>query len=197
MFSFVQVQQQANISCRALAQEGLVSRRQVLGKIHNLWIGQEATIALPSQPVSQMTANPHLPPHYKSDNWFWEGNVQDQVVRYLQAHKWAIRSCADTASHQRGKDIIAKRNGSELWVPVKGYPTGTKRTHATVQAGHWFKGAVFDIIRYRGENERALLGIALPDFPRYHRLAETIRWLEPVASFVYYWVQPTGEITHD
>lgn len=187
--------QQANSRCRALAQEGLVGRRQVLGKIHNFWIGQESVLTRPPRPVSQPTTSLQYPPNHRSSNWFWEGNVQDQVVRYLRVHGWTIRSCADTASHQHGKDIVAEQSGTVLWVTVKGYPTGTERTNATVQARHWFKDAVYDIVRYRGENDRVLLAIALPDFPRYRNLAERARWFEPVAPFFYYWVQPTGIVT--
>jgi hypothetical protein len=77
---------------------------------------------------------------------------------------------------------------------VKGYPRGTGKTHPSTQAGHWFKQAVFDIIEYRGENEIAELGMALPDFPRYRALAQKINWFQSVARFVYYWVQESGEV---
>jgi hypothetical protein len=189
--------QQANSCCRELEQAGLVSRRRVLGKIHNFLIGQTPAAPLIEYSVSLAEPGLNRTQSAKSDTWFWEGHVQDQVVRYLQANGWGIRSCADTASHQTGKDIVAEHDNAELWVTVKGYPTGTMRTKAIVQAPHWFKDAVFDIIRYRGENDQVLLAIALPDFPRYRSLAETIRWLEPVARFVYYWVQPTGQVLEE
>lgn len=73
-------------------------------------------------------------------------------------------SAADTASYQKDKDIVAEHNGNTLWVSVKGSPRGTKRTHPSTQAGHWFKQAVFDILEYRGEDKGVELGLALPDY---------------------------------
>jgi len=183
--------QQANSRCRQLEKEGLVTRRRVGGKIHNFWVGDKQ--ASPSQTQPTQTT-PSLRAVSSSELWFWEGNVQAAVVGYLATQNCIIRSVADTASRQRGKDIVAERNGKPLWVTVKGYPRGTGKTHPSTQAGHWFKQAVFDIIEYRGENEIAELGMALPDFPRYRTLAQKINWFQPAAKFVYYWVQKNGEV---
>jgi hypothetical protein len=103
-------------------------------------------------------------------------------------------SVADTASRQKGKDIEAVKASRLLWVSVKGYPQGTEKTRPSTQAGHWFKQAVFDILEYRGEDTEAELALALPDFPRYRSLAESIDWLKPKARFTYYWVQESGEV---
>lgn len=54
--------------------------------------------------------------------WFWEGNVQAAVVRYLAGDGWHIRRVADTASRERGVDIEGDRDGVRLLVEVKGYP---------------------------------------------------------------------------
>lgn len=182
--------QQANSRCRQLEKEGLVVRRRVSGKIHNFWVGSKQ-----ASPVQ--TPPPQATPPLKAGSpkpWSWEGNVQAAVVRYLATQDCIIRSVVDTASRKRGKDIVAERNGKPLWITVKGYPEGTSKTHPSTQAGHWFKQAVFDIIEYRGENEMAELGMALPDFPRYRTLAQKINWFQPVAEFVYYWVQENGEV---
>ena len=184
--------QQANMRCRELEAEGLVRRRKVRGKIHNFWIGGEGggvdkTGSIEKAKIKEPTTS-------KKDNWFWEGNVQSQVVRFLAGQGYNIMSVADTPSHQRGKDIEAEKNGRTVWVSVKGFPEGTKKTHPSTQAGHWFKQAVFDILEYRGEDPGAELGLALPDFPRYRSLEKKIRWLQPVAKFTYYWVQETGNI---
>ncbi len=178
--------QQANSRCRQLEREGLVIRRRVNGKIHNFW--------------NEGKQPPPTPPNVKPDNvkpWFWEGNVQTSVVRYLEQRDYVIRSAANTASKERGKDIEAEHDGEILWITVKGYPEGTKRTHPSTQAGHWFKQATFDILQYRGENGEARLGMALPDFPRYRSLAQKIKWFQPVAKFTYYWVQESGKVTEE
>ena len=180
--------QQANSRCRQLAKDGLVERRRMARKIHNFWLG--AGEAGPDD-ISQAELRHAVS---GSTPWFWEGNVQGAVVQYLAERDSIIQSVADTASRQRGKDIVAERNGKRLWITVKGYPRGTERTPPSTQAGHWFKQAVFDIIEYRGESIVAQLGMALPDFPRYRSLAAKTEWFRPVAGFTYYWVQRSGRV---
>ncbi|MBN1366125.1 MAG: hypothetical protein JW976_15075 [Syntrophaceae bacterium] len=180
--------QQANIRCRELEKEGLVIRRQVNGKIHNFWAGKAVQVA----PTATRDIEES---HSKFDNWFWEGNVQSKVVDFLVSQNYFIRSVADTASHQQGIDVIAEKDGINLWVSVKGYPKGTDKTNPSVQAAHWFKQAVFDIIEYRERDKEVLLAIALPDYPRYHNLAKKITWFQPVAKFSYFWVKENGNIS--
>lgn len=182
--------QQANVRCRELEREGLVIRRQVGGKIHNFWAGKAHT------PVSPPTSKPQNTPKNlpKSEYWFWEGNVQAKAVSFLVKQNFHIRSVADTASHQQGIDIVAEKDGKILWVSVKGYPKGTDKTNPSVQAGHWFKQAIFDIIEYRERDKNVSLAVALPDYPRYHSLAQKITWLKPVAKFSYLWVKENGDV---
>jgi len=187
--------QQANSRCNQLAKEGLVERRKVAGKIHNFWIGGKGG-GVPKQIEStkKPALNPETP---KKDNWFWEGNVQAKVVGYLAGQGYSIMSVADTASHQRGKDIEAEKNGRPVWISVKGYPKGTAKTHPSTQAGHWFKQAVFDILEYRGEDDGVELGLALPDYSRYRDLTKKISWLKSIARFTYYWVRESGEVIEE
>ncbi len=180
--------QQANSRCRQLEREGLVVRRQVDGKIHNFWVGDSHEAVA----FAQKTASTDAP---KSAIWFWEGNVQSRVVAYLAAQGYQILSVANTATHQQGIDIAAKKDGISLWVSVKGYPKGTDKTNPSVQAGHWFKGVIFDMIKYRQNDKDALLAVALPDFPRYRKLAEKITWFKPVAKFSYFWVNEDGQVS--
>jgi len=180
--------QQANSRCRQLEKEGLVIRRRVQGKIHNFWAGNPIPDTLVNTPYPSDDVS-------KFELWFWEGNVQAQVVRHLESQHYHIRFVADTARHQQGKDIVAERNGKQLWVSVKGYPKGTAKTNPSVQAGHWFKQAIFDIVEYRGQDKNVLLGVALPDYPRYHSLAKKITWFKPVADFRYFWVKQNGEMS--
>ncbi len=182
--------QQANMRCRELEKEGLVIRRLVNGKIHNFWASKDNAFVPPIMPKPQIVEN-DLP---KFAYWFWEGNVQSKVIDYLSKSGYQITSFADTASHQRGIDIEAEKDGKTLWVSVKGYPRGTAKTNPLVQAGHWFKQAIFDIIEYRERDNNTFLAVALPDYPRYHSLANKITWLKPVAKFVYFWVKEDGEV---
>ncbi len=123
--------------------------------------------------------------------------MQSQVVRFLAGQGYDVMSVADTAACQRGKDIIDEKDGLTIWVSVKGYPAGTKRTHPSTQAGHWFKQAVFDIFEYRGEDKEVNLALALPDFCRYRDLVQRISWLQPLAKLIYYWVQESGDVVEE
>jgi len=182
--------QQANSRCRALEIEGLVVRRRVDGKIHNYWTGHDIVVPPDARPVSD-NYRTILPKH---EYWFWEGNVQATVINALVEQGYLIHFSADTASHQRGIDIVAEVNGKPLWVSVKGYPRGTDKTKPSLQASHWFKKAIFDMIEYRERDKNVALAVAFPDFPRYHYFAQKITWLKPVANFVYFWVNEDGEV---
>lgn len=179
--------QVANSRCRQLEKEGLIIRQRVNGKIQNFPSSEFQMM----QTIIQTQVTVDKP---KFDLWFWEGNVQKRVVQFLQRQNYQIVSEADTASHQRGKDIIAEKDDEKIWVTVKGYPKGTKSTRPSTQSGHWFSHAVFDILTYRGEDSTVKLGVALPDFQRYRKLALRISWLKPIANFVIFWVQENGEV---
>lgn len=183
--------QQANARCRQLENEGLVVRRRLGGKIHNFWQNIPQRPLLLDLHVDEAVAQSHP---VSSEPWYWEGNIQAQVINHLASQKYLIRSVADTRSRQQGKDIVAERDEKELWITSKGYPKGTDRTQPSTQAGHWFKHAVFDVLEYRGENMSVGLGIALPDFRRYRSLADRIAWLKPIVKFVYYWVQENNTV---
>lgn len=180
--------QQANHYCRELETEGLVSRKKVNGKIHNFWIGNKYIVPqlIPNRDKNKKNS--------KLNDWFWEGNVQASVIAFLVNEEYRIISVADTEKHERGVDIIAQKNEIKLWISVKGYPTGTQKTNPSVQAGHYFKDVVFDMIKYREENKDILLGIALPDFPRYRNLAKEIAWFKEVAGVIYFWVSENGMV---
>jgi hypothetical protein len=183
--------QQANMRCRELERESRIIRRQVEGKIHNFWVG-DAFPHAPSMPSKKQHPRNNFS---KSEDWFWEGNIQSKVVNFLKTQGFQIQSVADTASHQQGIDIVAEKEGKSLWVTVKGYPHGTDKTNPSVQASHWFKRAIFDIIEYRERDKEAALAVALPDFPRYRSLAEKITWLKPVAKYAYFWVNENGKVS--
>ena len=55
-------------------------------------------------------------------DWHTEAKVQAMVVAHLLREGWQIVSQADTASRQRGIDIVAARETEELAIEVKGFP---------------------------------------------------------------------------
>jgi hypothetical protein len=170
--------QQANSRCRRLAEEGLVRRVLVNGRILNFPV-RGAVVSRP-QAISDTFDN--------DQPWSWEGNVQAAVVKQLQRDGYVILFAADTASRQQGKDIEAEKDGAPLWVTVKGYPKGTARTQPQTQARHWFKQAIFDVIVWHGMGSGARLGLALPDYPLYRKMAAKVSWLQEATRFTTFWV---------
>ena len=124
--------------------------------------------------------------------WYWEGNVQHSIVEYLKAQGFPILSAANTESRQAGKDIEAEtKEGSNLWVTVKGYPEKSRNT----QARHWFSQALLDLILYREEDPIAKLGVGLPDgFTTYRNLSNRIGWFRQSVPFSFYWVSKEGSV---
>jgi len=54
--------------------------------------------------------------------WYWEGNVQAQVAKFLMSEGWTIVSAANTATRQRGVDLVATNGARRLAIEVKGFP---------------------------------------------------------------------------
>ena len=181
---------QANDRCRKLASEGLIERRRVGSTLRNFWPPSGAPQTPPASPEPFGTELTPL----AGQPWFWEGNVQARVVTYLKSKGCIIPRQADTAAREQGRDIEADCGLQRLWVTVKGFPRGTQRTQPSTQAGHWFKEALFDLVAWRGEDVTVQLAAAFPDFPRYHRLAARVAWLQPVARLDWLWVREDGSV---
>ena len=147
--------------------------KKASGRSSNVLVSVQATS--PSAPVTGSTT-------YNDPRW--EGNVQNAIVAHLKADGWTIISAADTASHARGIDVVAARDGQQLLIEVKGYPGTTyargpkagqpKPTQPTLQAKHWLSDAILKAMRTRGKHAAALVGIGLPDMPRYRSLLAEI-----------------------
>ncbi|MCK9902150.1 hypothetical protein CC117_25515 [Parafrankia colletiae] len=114
---------------------------------------------------------------------FSEASVQAVLVTHLVRAGWQIRWTADTATRERGIDILAARGGRTLAVEVKGFPTrGTyadprrvaeiKPTQPATQARHWFAHAVLKAMLTLDEFPDYEVAIGLPDVATYRRLYE-------------------------
>jgi Holliday junction resolvase-like predicted endonuclease len=168
--------QHINQTCRNLASQGLIVRensyRGIVNKRSSDW---------PVPPARE----PRAAAPTTSQDWAWEGNVQSRVATHLAANGWSIIRVADTASRERGVDIIAERDGQRLLVEVKGWPSSTyargdragqpKPTQPTLQAAHWFAEALTSLIRLGAEPE-SRLAMGLPDMPRYRVLLGDAAW---------------------
>ena len=138
------------------------------------------------------------------DDWAREARVQASVVAALRGEGWRIVSTADTATKERGVDVIAEREGGRVGIEVKGYPGRgyadptrageTKPTHPSNQAGHWFAQAILAAMKLRSRQPDWRSVIALPRFPRYeHLLVETAGSLA-AAGIEVWWVYQDGRV---
>lgn len=110
---------------------------------------------------------------------------------------------AGTAQRERGVDIEAKRDGQQLLVEVKGWPSTTyargeragqpNRTQPTNQAGHWFAEALTTLIR-RGAEPGTRLAMGLPDKPRYRTLLNETGWALERLDITVYLVAAEGAV---
>jgi len=160
-------------------------------------ISEPPRIARP-QPQAPPAATPH-------DEWFWEGNVQAAVVQHLASEGWRIRRVADTAAREQGVDIEATRDGVELLIEVKGYPSTTysrgakqgelKPTPPPLQARAYFSNALLSALIMRSERESARVVLAFPAMETYAALAR--RTVVPLSSAgIEVWlVDETGAVS--
>jgi len=118
-----------------------------------------------------------------------EDRVNDAIAKYLESQGYQI--LRQNKGHRQGKDIVAQRESSLLWVTIKGYPAGTGKTHPATQARHYFDAAVADVMRYRSESQQVELAVGLPDRPTYKSLAQQID--KRIANMRYIWFDDAND----
>jgi len=119
-----------------------------------------------------------------ADGWPGEGPVQSAVVAWLVSQGWSIVRVAHTSSREHGVDVIARRDGAELGVEVKGYPAETYSTgdragqqrkyHPASQARTYFGDALLAVLSMRDASADSEVALALPDVAGYRGLAERV-----------------------
>lgn len=134
-----------------------------------------------------------------------EAGVQGRLVAYLARNGWLVLRVADTATRERGIDVLA-RHGSRIWaIEVKGYPSRAyadprradqaKPTSPSVQARHWYAAALLKTVLTRDEHPDYQVAIALPDVATYRSLHErSRRSLDDLAVAVFF-VAADGDVT--
>jgi hypothetical protein len=142
---------------------------------------------------------PQLP-----EEWHTEANVQSTLVTALASEGWRILSVANTATKERGTDVIAARDGQTVGIEVKGFPSRgyadparageRKRTAPSTQAGHWYSQAVLSAMRLRSREPTWRSVVALPDFARYRDLYSETAGSLAAAQIEVWWVDQTGSV---
>jgi hypothetical protein len=136
--------------------------------------------------------------------WFWEGNVQQALIAHLMRDGWRIEAQADTASGQHGVDVVARKCEIMLLIEVKGYPSTAyvrgeragqpKPTKPSLQAHHWFSGALTTTILRKGDYPTAQLAMAFPEALTYSSLSARAAWALEVLNIWVYLVGKDGRV---
>jgi hypothetical protein len=138
--------------------------------------------------------------------WSWEGNVQEVFARYLGEAGWEVVSTSDTAARQQGPDVVARREGEELVVEVKGYPE-TAKASVNTQARHYVGSALLTALLAWAEHPSSRIGLVFPDVRTYRKLCQRLRpplerlrvpvWFVHEDGRVESWLDPVSEVTAD
>lgn len=161
---------------------------------------QQAQQTAESEPLPRQEANRQETP---SD--MTEEAVQGRLVAYLVKEGWQILRVAQTATRERGTDVLAARDGRTLAVEVKGYPSlnytdprragEVKPTQPATQARHWYAQAVLKGMLLRDEPPDVEVAIAFPDVPTYRSLFHRTKISLSRAGIDVLFVAGTGEVT--
>ena len=140
----------------------------------------------------------------KTQDWFWEGNIQDVIVKHLEGKGFRILSAADTDKKEQGPDIKAGISGSILQVAVKGYPSdkyvsGTKlglkkRTHPATQARHWLGEALLEVMIAKSKDNAIGIALGVPEYSTYSTLLRNLQWLRQATQLNCYVVRSDGSV---
>jgi len=149
--------------------------------------------------------------NHQSD-WFYEGNVSKKLVIYLEKNGYEILKDNSDNIRAKGEDIIARREGHNEIIEVKGYPTVfytngvnkglPKKTNPKLQAKHWFSEALLSIIfnyqKHRIDGDFSLV-LAFPLMDRYKELIKKVGdfFTDNNLDIKVYFVNENGSITID
>jgi hypothetical protein len=136
--------------------------------------------------------------------WPWEGEVRSMFAAFLHDHGWRLVSMADTASRERGVDVVARKDDRRLGAEVKGWPSTedadvrrtaeSKKTYPASQAAHWFAQALLRAVVLLDSQPGHESLIVLPDLLRYRGLAERTRTGRSAAGVHVLFVAETGSV---
>jgi hypothetical protein len=145
----------------------------------------------------------------QSRDWFWEGNVQERVLDYMQNEEgFTVLSPGQPAASEQGIDIVAEQlvGGRPIHrlVTVRGWPSGvytrgtltgqSRGARPETVARGWIAQVVLDLALERGANPDLDLGLALPTMAGYIRYLQRLRWFLASARVSVYLVSQDGRV---
>lgn len=132
------------------------------------------------QPPAPPVRTPSRTESQTEFEWHTEEHTQQLLVAWLRQEGWTIVSTANTATRERGVDVVAERLGERLGVEVKGYPSRhyvngpkigqLKVTPPESQAPKWFAHALVPAMTLRGREPDSRSAMCFPEFPVYRKL---------------------------
>lgn len=139
----------------------------------------------------------------KQDDWFWEGNVQAVVSKYLSLKGYSVVE-VDTFSKKQGVDLLATNGAEEIVVEVKGWPSDKfmdgfragqhKNTNPNTQARHWFSHALLKLMIESSSRPDSKIVLALPEFITYQNLAKKTHQAFARLGYVIWFVDEQGQV---
>jgi hypothetical protein len=146
----------------------------------------------------------------RSQDWFWEGNIQAQVLAYMQGEEgFTILSPGHPLPSEQGLEIAAERlveqRVNHRLVSVRGWPSslytrgslaGQPRSNSPEAAARsWIAQALLDLTLGRGADPDVELSLALPAMASYIRYLQRLRWFLAAARVSVYLVSQDGRVT--
>lgn len=147
--------------------------------------------------------------NHKTD-WFYEGNVSNTLVNYLEKQGYTITKHNSFNVKARGVDIIAEKDGFTELIEVKGYPSRfhtkggnkgkPKVTKPDQQAKHWFSEVIMTNIFNYGtyaDGKKSVLAIALPLHEIYKKQMEKVTpfFVDNKLFMKVYFIDEGGNVT--
>ncbi|PZR99610.1 MAG: hypothetical protein DLM69_07215 [Candidatus Chloroheliales bacterium] len=144
----------------------------------------------------------------RSQDWFWEGNVQARVLAFMQEEGFTILSPGHSSPAEHGVEIAAERQVeqrvSHRLVSVRGWPSplytkgalaGQPRASAPESvARSWVAQALLDLALARGSDPDVELSLALPAMASYIRYLQRLRWFLAAGRISVYLVAQDGRV---
>ncbi|HEY0070122.1 MAG TPA: hypothetical protein VGE04_09170 [Chloroflexia bacterium] len=146
----------------------------------------------------------------RSHDWFWEGNLQERVLDYMQNDEGlTILSPGQPTAQESGIEILAEKMVGDLpahhLVTVRGWPSSVytkgklvgqpRASRPETIAREWMAQAVLDLALNRGADPELSLSIALPTMAGYIRYLQRLRWFLAAARISVYLVSQDGRVT--
>jgi len=137
------------------------------------------------------------------DEWFEETNVAMKIRDFLKSNRYRIIKF-NKDKREKGHDIEAMKDGREIIIEVKGYPSdkyvsgpnkGMKKpTNPNLQAKHWFGEALLALLKAKSKNPPCKIAIGLPKFRIYEKLLEEINYVIKKLEIGYVLVDKNGKV---